>query len=453
MKKWICLWLVLTGSFYGYAQALKESDLVLPTARQVEWANAEIGALIHYDVQVYEPSYKWRKDFNYQPSPAIFNPDKLNTDQWIKAAKEAGATYVVLVAKHCSGFSLWPTEAHEYSIKNSPWKNGKGDIVADFIASCKKYNIKPGIYASAAANAYCKVDNPGLVINRDPVAQKKYNEIVMQQLTELWTRYGNLFEIWFDGGVLPPSKGGPPIATLLKKLQPDAVVFQGPYGFKNLVRWVGNEEGLAAYPCWATADSTTQADGTVVMKGLHGNPNGKVWCPGEADVPLRSNKSFEGGWFWKEGQDDVISSLDLMMHRYYNSVGRNTNLLIGIVIDKHGLVPDADVARLSEFGQEVKKQFSTPLASTQGKGSQWTLKWKANAAPKFAVIQENISKGERIRAYQLEGLVNGNWESLAQGSSVGHKRIEVLPSKNVQSLRLKITDSVGEVQLLKFAVY
>ena len=429
------------------------SQVIQPTPRQVEWANSEIGVLIHYDMQVYESSYDWRKDFNYHPSAKIFNPDKLNTDQWIQAAKNAGATYAVLVAKHCSGFSLWPTKAHEYSIKNSPWKNGKGDIVADFIASCKKYGLKPGIYASASANGYFHVDNPGLVVTKDPEAQKKYNEVVIQQLTELWTNYGKLFEIWFDGGVLPASKGGPDIVPLLKKLQPDAVVFQGPYGIKNLVRWVGNEEGVAPYPCWATADSTTQADGTVIMKGLNGDPNGAVWCPGEADVPLRSTSSFQGGWFWKEGQDSVVSSLALMKERYVNSVGRNTNLLIGMVVDKHGLVPDPDVHRLAEFGREVKKEFSKPIATVTGNRKEFLISLKGNPDIKYAVIEEKIIHGERIRAYTIEAFKDGHWFEIAKGTNVGHKRIEKTDVKNVSKIRLTITASVGEPGIRNFSVY
>jgi alpha-L-fucosidase len=150
---------------------------------------------------------KWRETRDYQPSASVFNPHELDTDQWIRVAKSFGATYAVLVAKHCSGFSLWPTKAHEYSVKNSPWKNGQGDVVKDFIASCKKYDVKPGLYASASANAFCHVDNPGLVLSGDTEEQKNYNEIVKTQLTELWSQYGDLFEIWFDGGVLPPRKG------------------------------------------------------------------------------------------------------------------------------------------------------------------------------------------------------------------------------------------------------
>lgn len=137
---------------------------VLPSKAQQVWADSEIGVLIHFDMPVFEPEYDFRKDWNYYPPLSIFNPKELDTDQWIKASKAAGATYAVLVAKHCIGFSLWPTKAHEYSVKNTPWRNGQADIVKDFIASCKKYGLKPGIYASTTANGFLKVDNPGKVV-------------------------------------------------------------------------------------------------------------------------------------------------------------------------------------------------------------------------------------------------------------------------------------------------
>jgi alpha-L-fucosidase len=181
-------------------------EIVIPNAKQIEWANAEIGVLIHFDLISYEPDYNWRADWDFNPDPSIFNPDSLDTDQWILVAKAAGAKYVVLVAKHCSGFSLWPTTAHDYSVKNTPWKNGEGDLVRDFVNSCKKYGVKPGIYASSSANGYFKVDNPGFVVTGDSLAQMEYNKVVETQLTELWSNYGDLFEIWFDGGVLPTER-------------------------------------------------------------------------------------------------------------------------------------------------------------------------------------------------------------------------------------------------------
>jgi len=205
MKKFqMLLFIFLVFVTLTYAE---DNPSVLPSKAQLNWADSEIGVLIHFDMPVFEPEYDFRKDWNYHPDLSIFNPKELDTDQWIKAAKSAGATYAVLVAKHCSGFSLWPTKAHPYSIKNTSWRNGQGDIVKDFIASCRKYGLKPGIYASTTANGYLKVDNPGKVVSGNPDEQRKYNEIVKMQLTELWSEYGPLSEVWFDGGVLPPEKG------------------------------------------------------------------------------------------------------------------------------------------------------------------------------------------------------------------------------------------------------
>lgn len=419
-----------------------EASQVLPTKNQQEWADTEIGAMFHLDVQVFESEYKWRETRDYQPDASVFNPKELDTDQWIEAAKSAGATYAVLVAKHCSGFSLWPTKAHEYSVKNSPWRNGEGDIVKDFIASCKKYGVKPGLYASASANAYCHVDNPGLVLSGDPEEQKKYSEIVKTQLTELWTQYGDLFEIWFDGGVLPPEKGGIDMLSLVEKYQPKAVAFQGPYGYNNNIRWVGNENGVAPYPCWARADSTTTATGMIQIKGLNGNPNGAFWCPGEADFPLREH-AFEGGWFWHEGEENKIRSVDDLRERYIQSVGRNTNMLLGIVVDDRGLVPEADAQQLGEFGDEIRSLFSKPLGSINGKGNEFIIEFNLPQIINYVVIQEDIFKGERVREYKLYGKEKGDWQVLSEGSCIGHKRIEKIDNKNLSGIKLEIIKAEG----------
>jgi len=433
------------------AQSINEI-VVLPTIQQQQWANAEIGVLIHFDMPVFKPKYNWRRDMGKHPDASVFNPTELNTDQWIEAAKAAGAKYAVLVAKHCSGFSLWPTKAHDYNISKSPYKNGKGDIVKEFIASCKKYGIKPGIYASTTANGYLMVDNPGKVISGDEEEQKRYNKIVEKQITELWTNYGSLFEIWFDGGVLPVEQGGFDILSMVQKYQPNAIAFQGPFGYANNIRWVGNEEGLAPYPCWARADSTTSASGVIQIKGLNGNPNGLYWCPGEADFPLRKNNTFQGGWFWHEGEDDKLFSLDELMEKYTKSVGRNTNMLLGIVIDNRGLVPDADVKRLKEFGIEVKKTFSNMLAKTSGNGNLYELTLTSQQRISYVVIQEDISKGEQIREYKLFGRSNGKWEVIAKGQSVGHKRIEKV-NGYFDAIKLEVTENEKEVTVMNFACF
>jgi alpha-L-fucosidase len=431
----------------------KANQSVVPSTAQIRWADAEVGVLIHFDMPVFEPDYDFRKDWNYHPDLKIFNPEQLNTDQWIEAAKSAGATYAILVAKHGSGFSLWPTSAHQYNISNTPWRNGKGDIVRDFIESCKKFGVRPGIYASTTANGYLKADNPGRVVSGNPEEQARYNDMVKMQLTELWSQYGPLFEVWFDGGVLPPDEGGFDVYSLLRKYQPDAIAFQGPFGFRNIIRWVGNEEGVAPYPCWATADSTTSASGVVEIRGLNGNPDGKFWCPGESDFPLRNNSSFQGGWFWHKDQDDQIRPLDELVDRYCKSVGRNTNMLLGIVIDNRGLVPEADVKRLSEFGKKIGEVFSKPAGKTSGTGKEYLIRFPRPTELNYAVISEDIARGEKVRKYELSGLQDDKWQIIDTGTCIGHKRIIALNRARFVNVKLRIIESQSKPSIKEFVCY
>jgi alpha-L-fucosidase len=239
--------------------------------------------------------------------------------------------------------------------------------------------------------------------------------------------------------------------SLLKQYQPEAVAFQGPFGYENNIRWVGNEGGVAPYPCWSKADSVTSASGVIEIKGLNGNPNGLFWCPGEADFALRKwtreKPAFQGGWFWHEGEEDRIRTLDDMMNRYYETVGRNTNMLVGVVVDNRGLVPDADVKRLTEFGAEVKKQFSQPLESTRGEGDLFILKFKSPKSVRCVVIQEDISKGERILEYNLTGMADGIWKKLGNGTCIGHKRIELIQEGTYSAIRFEVTKSEGTPSL------
>lgn len=427
-------------------------DLVKPNAVQQTWADAEIGVIIHFDMPVFHPEYQWRK-FGTHPAASTFNPTHLDTDQWIRAAKSLGAKYAVLVAKHCSGFSLWPTEAHAYSIKNSPYKGGKGDIVGEFVASCRKYGLKPGIYASTTANGYLWVDNPGYVQPGSPVTQAQYNDIVTRQLTELWSNYGPLFEIWFDGGVLSKEHGGADILSLVERLQPQAVAFQGPFGHPNLVRWVGNEEGTAPDPCWSTAPATTQSDGTRKVSGMHGDAYAAYWCPGEADFTLRKNSSFQGGWFWHAGEDDQLFDTRQLMEKYVTSVGRNTNMLVGIVVDSTGLVPQADVERLGEYGREIDRQYGHPDKTVSGKGRLIELRLDSATTVDRVVLQEDIREGERVLEYALRGYVDGHWLTLGQGTNIGHKRIVRFDPLRTDRLQLEIVRSKADPQIKTFAVY
>ena len=399
-------------------------EMICPTPEQRAWADLEIGVIIHMDVQTFAPDYDFRKQRGYTPPGAVFAPMELDTDQWVRCAKAAGAKCAVLVAKHCSGFCLWPTDTHDYSIKQSPWKNGKGDVVGDFFASCEKYGLKPGLYYSASCNAYYNVDNPGKVLSGDPQEQEAYNAMVLAQLAELWTRYGPVFEIWFDGGCLPVEQGGPDIAALLHKLQPQAVVFQGPPGTKSLLRWVGNENGIAPEDCRATVDD--------------------VWSPAESDLPNRfAKKAYMGGWFWRAGEEHTVVPPEDLFGVYLKSVGRNTNMLVGMGIDDRGLFPVADAAAFAGFGKMVEQAFGKPVASLENvHGYHYRL--PLPSVGKYLVLAEDISLGERVLAFQINGTVAGR--------CIGHKRIIELPG-GANEIVLDITGAKAEPVMRRIEIY
>jgi alpha-L-fucosidase len=397
---------------------------VKPTRSQLEWADCEIGVIIHQDVQVYVPSYEDHADTNVPPA-SVFNPSALNTDQWLETAKAAGAKYAVLVAKHCSGFSLWPTKAHDYSVASSPWKNGKGDVVADFIASCRKYGIKPGLYASTGRNNYFGVSNLKADYNTIPDEKwNRYRELVRTQLTELWSNYGELFEIWFDGGNLPAERGAREIEELIIKLQPNAVVFGGNPARNVCCRWVGNENATSPYDCWSRWTPPQNDSYPEYLKTVMGAPDGRYWCPAEADIPNRKhNKCFQGGWFWRKGEDSGLYTPDELLDRYMKSVGRNSNLLIGMVIDDRGLVPEADVEQFRRFGELVRDLYRKRLARVSGTGLEFEIVLPSDSDASLCSIREDISNGENIRRFRLEGLAGGIWKKLGSGGTVGHRRL------------------------------
>lgn len=470
--------LALTVSIHAQSQDATPT-MALPTPSQAAWADAEIGVIIHLDMQVFEPDYSFRKQWGYTPDPNRFNPKELDTDQWIAAAKSAGAKYAVLVAKHCSGFSLWPTKAHAYSVAATPWRGGKGDIVADFIKSCAKYGLKPGIYASASCNGYLRANNPGKVVSGDPeflkkfnashemqsgggkgvsydtpAEQAKYNRVVETQLTELWGNYGKLFELWFDGGVLPADQGGPDIVPIMRKLQPDAVVLGGPHGWPHLLRHTGNERGDACDPFWSTTHKLVETDGTAEIVGLGGTPDGSLWAPGEADMPNRDQiKAFQGGWFWRKGDEQFLYSLDHLTECYFTSVARNTNLLLGMVIDNRGLVPEPDCNRFAEFGKQIAKIFSNRIASANGDGKQLTMKIPHGKAVNVISIMEDIKFGERVRKYQVEARCDGKWIKIAGGTCIGHKRLERITAVNASELRLTVSDCAATPKIRDFSAW
>lgn len=425
----LCLAAALLCAAGGAAEAAAAP--AKPSARHLEWADCEIGVIIHQDVQVYDRSYTSHESTNLPPA-SVFNPSDLDTDQWIETAAAAGAKYAVLVAKHCSGFSLWPTKAHDYSVASSPWKGGKGDVVADFMASCRKYGIRPGIYASTGRNSYLGLNTAGKRLPDDQ--WRRYVDVVKTQLRELWTNYGELFEIWFDGGNLPADRGGREIEDLLAELQPNALVFQGNPERFNCLRWTGNERAHAPEVCWSRTNRITDSDGVSEAFGERyaGRREGRFWCPGEADMPNRDqNYALQGGWFWRPGDDVHVLPPERLLDGYMTSVGRNCNMLVGMVIDDRGRVPDPDVAAFRRFGELVRELYAHPAGRASGAGEyvashrcrRFEIAVPGGMKPSLASIQEDLADGESIRCFIISGHDGTAWHTVASGLSVGHRRL------------------------------
>ena len=427
---------------------------VVPSARMREWQDCEIGVIIHYDVQVHETDFQFREKRGYVPKASVVTPSALDTDQWLEAASAAGAKYAVLVAKHCSGFSLWPTKAHGYSIAASPWKDGKGDIVADFIKSCRKYGIRPGLYASLGCNAYLGVDDNRVVTG--DLKWPDYLATVKTQLTELWSNYGELFEIWFDGGNLPPEKGGTEIIDLLLKLQPKAIVFQGDPARGDSVRWIGNENAHAPESCFCRTDCGSSSDGVAIGDSAKysGDLKGRYWCPGEADTPNRDRgHAFQGGWFWHPDEDDWVYPAEDLLERYLTSVGRNCNLLIGLPVDNRGRIADRDVAELKKFGELVKGLYAKKVASTVKSSRMLTIDVPAGSRANLLSIQENLEFGERVHSCMFSGFDGKRWHTLANITNVGHRRLVKFKAGPWVRFRLDCWDSDGEPVYREVALY
>lgn len=425
-------------------------NVVTPTRVQREWHDMEVGMFFHIDIPIYKQGWDFRS-WRDLPDPELFQPCDLDTDQWMEAAKAIDAKYAIFVAKHGSGFLQWQSDLYPYGVKQSSWRGGKGDIVADFVASCHKHGIKPGLYATVSANSYVEVDNPGLVNQGkggDDEKQREYNRFCENMVRELWSRYGNLFEIWFDGGAIPVDHGGPDLLPILQELQPNAVVFQGPPGTQHMIRWVGNERGIAPYPYWSTSDTGTAEDGRT-EKSFHGSPDADFWVPGECDVPIRNHE-----WFWKLDEEHKIYSLDELMEMYYCSVGRNCNLLLNANPGPDGLVPKADFKRYEEFGREIRRCFSSPIASTEGVGSMLELDLKHAQTINHVEIMEDITHGERVLKYVVESLAeDGIWQVLCSGECIGHKRIQQFDTVKTTSIRLRITSEKATPYIRRLAGY
>jgi alpha-L-fucosidase len=416
--------------------ALAQKAPPIPTPAQLYWHKQERIMFIHFAPNTWTGL---SQDDNSLPLNRI-NPSQLDTDQWCRTAKLWGARMIVFVAKHSGGFCWWQTNTSEYSVKNIPWRNGKGDLLADISKSCTKYDLDLGVYIYPGDKTWgAGLGSGGKT--KDPAKQEAYNKVFRQQITEVLTRYKPMKEVWFDGSCVID------ISDILKKYAKDAVIFQGP---SATIRWVGNERGVAPYPNWYTLSSSDLKTGT--SHALHSDPNGDAYAPVEVDVPfLMSPKHYK--WFWAPKSDSLLMSVPELMDVYYKSVGRGSVLLLNATPDTTGLIPESHVKRYEEFGKELMRRFGKPLKSVSGVGKELAVNFGKPVKFNHAVIEEGIEKGQRIRKFVLEGLAAGEWKVIQSGSSVGTKRITQFPTVSYQSVRLRVTESNGQPVIRRFSLY
>jgi alpha-L-fucosidase len=401
-----------------------------PTLDQLKWQDLEMGMFIHFAPNTWQGV----EQDNLSTPLSEVKPKLLNTDQWASTAVDLGAKYIVFVAKHSGGFCMWQTETTKYSIGNTPWRGGHGDVLADVSASCRKFGLKLGVYVSprdakfgAGIGGLCKT----------PAQQKIYNAIYRRQLTEVLSRYGSMVEIWFDGSNVIP------VGDILDRYARHAMIFQGPHA---TIRWAGNEDGFVPYPAWNSISVTDAKTG--VATALNSDPNGSVWMPNEVDVSI-----LRPYWFWSETKQRNLLSLDAMVEIYYRSIGRGAQLLLNIPPDTTGLMPAEDVTRAKQFGKEIQRRFGKSVAETSGSGESVTLPLRAGSRVNTFLMQEDCSFGERVRQYKIEAREAGKWVTLGTGTAIGHKRIQPVSPTNADAVRLVAVESAARPMIRRLAVF
>jgi alpha-L-fucosidase len=437
-------------------------EVPIPTKAQLNWQNAELVALFSYDLHVFDG-----KNYNQQQNRItpiadfnIFNPGKLDTDQWIRAAKDAGIKIAILTATHETGFALYQSDVNPYCLKAVKWRDGKGDIVRDFVESCRKYGVQPGIYIGIRWNSFYGVYD-FKVNGADKFAenrQKHYNLLCEGMVEELMSRYGDLAIVWFDGGAHGPEKGGADVLRVFQKYQTNCIFYHNTQ--RADIRWGGSESGKVPYPSWGTFafPFSHSANQDVIFKNDFqllkvGDPDGKYYMPAMADAPLRGYKG-RHEWFWEPNDVSHIFPVEKLVDMYYESVGHNASLILGLTPDSDGLIPQPDVDTLKAFGAAIKNNFSNPVAVTKGEGKEILLPLPQTRSFDQVVIAEDVEKGQRIREFSVQLYSKGKWVSIASGTSIGYKFITRLPKPvSGKKLRLVVSKSIGQPLIRQLAVY
>ena len=414
---------------------------LVPTPQQLAWQQMELTAFLHFGIN----TFTGREWGDGTEDPALFNPSQLDAEQWVRTLKDAGFKMVLLTAKHHDGFCLWPTKTTTHSVASSSWKNGKGDVVKELRDACDKYGMKFGVYLSPwDRNASCYGDSP------------KYIQFFIQQLTELLTNYGEVHEVWFDGANGEGPNGKKQVYDwdafykTIQKLQPKAVMaIMG-----DDVRWVGNEKGIGRETEWnatvltpgiyARSEENNKRLGVfskaedLGSRDILKNATELFWYPSEVDVSIRP------GWFYHKEEDNKVKSLKHLADIYFQSVGYNSVLLLNIPPDRRGLINEADVTRLKEFAEYRKQAFADDRVKEGQKlweaisNGERTYKLKSGSEINVVMLQEDIARGQRVEAFSVEAQTADGWKEIAQGTTVGYKRLLRFPDVKANQLRIKI---------------
>ena len=419
-----------------------------PSRAQLAWQRDELALFFHFGVNTFS-NREWGDG---KEDPATFNPSQLDASQWAAAARAAGARAAILTAKHHDGFCLWPTKTTTHSVAKSPWRDGHGDVVREFVDACRAERLRPGLYLSPwDRNSPVYGDSP------------RYNDLYCDQLTELLTRYGPLAEVWFDGanGEGPNGKkqvyDWPRVWALVRKLQPEAIMFSdaGPD-----VRWCGNEKGSGGDPNWSTVDPRVVTYPGVSGPGVsaalqHGDPEGSAWRPAEADTSIRP------GWFHHPAEDTRVRTADHLVDLYFQSVGRNAKLLLNVPPTQRGLLHDTDVTQLTKFRDGLEEIFRVDAAA--GRRVAWRLTGEKTATAEIELarseqiavvrIEENIASGQAIAKHVVTASDGGEWRELARGTTVGYTRLHRFEPTIARRVRVTIEEAAAPPEPVVIKVY
>ncbi|MCP4450010.1 MAG: hypothetical protein GY809_00995 [Planctomycetes bacterium] len=408
----------------------------VPSRGQITWHEQERLMFVCLD----PATWQGREYDNHTTELSDMTLPMLDTDQWCEAARAWGANMILFVAKHTGGFCWWQTDTSDYSVKNIGWKDGQGCVLDELARSCGKYDLNLGIYVYPGDDTWgAGIGSGGKT--RDPDKQAAYNRVFRQQLLEtirIAKRHTQVAEIWFDGSCIIE------VGDIMKAEAPEAVVFQGPHAS---LRWVGTERGTLQYDhSWCTVNEADLKTG--VSTSFHSTPDGDAWAPCEVNTTL-----YDHHWFWSKANEDKRKDLDELMRVYYESVGQGTVMLLNSTPNTNGLIPTDDMTLYRALGEEIKRRFETPIAQTQGRGSEHILNLDKPTPVNHVIVMEDYTQGERIRQYIVEEWDGATWKEITGGTHVGRKHINFFDDTVASKLRLTITKSVAEPLIKRFAAY